>query len=110
MSLWLDENLSQQLCLRLGDLWAGITHVQLVGLESASDEQVWNYARESGLTIVTKDADFHDRVILSGFPPKVIWLRFGNCTTAAVGERLRAAVAVINAFLTDGTRGILELR
>lgn len=43
-----------------------------------SDTQIWNYAREHGLTIVTKDVDFSDRILLVGPPPRVIHIKLGN--------------------------------
>lgn len=38
----------------------------------------WNYARKNAYTIVTKDADFSHRIIVSKPPPKIIHLRIGN--------------------------------
>lgn len=43
-----------------------------------SDSQIWAYAMEHQQTIITKDADFADRVIAAGAPPKVIRLCIGN--------------------------------
>ena len=43
-----------------------------------TDEQIWNYAKENGLTIITKDADFSLKIIFEKEPPKVIHLRIGN--------------------------------
>jgi len=43
-----------------------------------TDEQIWEYARENALTIITKDSDFSHRIILHKPPPKVIHIRFGN--------------------------------
>ncbi len=43
-----------------------------------TDEQIWNYARDNNLTIITKDSDFSHRIILQEPPPKVIHIRFGN--------------------------------
>ena len=43
-----------------------------------TDTQIWNYAKENNLTIITKDSDFSHRIILSMPPPKVIHIRFGN--------------------------------
>ena len=37
-----------------------------------SDSQVWDYARLNDLVIVTKDADFSNRVMLSAPPPRVV--------------------------------------
>ncbi len=54
-----------------------LNHVSILG-ESPSDTQIWNYAQENDLVIVTKDVDFSDRIIISSPPPRVIHLRFGN--------------------------------
>lgn len=43
-----------------------------------SDSQIWKYARKHDLVIVSKDADFSDRIITSSPPPRVVHLRFGN--------------------------------
>jgi len=45
---------------------------------SATDTQVWNFARQRELVIVSKDADFSERIILHTPPPWVVHLRFGN--------------------------------
>jgi predicted nuclease of predicted toxin-antitoxin system len=43
-----------------------------------TDSQIWDFARKHDLVIVSKDADFSDRIIISSPPPKVVHLRFGN--------------------------------
>ena len=43
-----------------------------------NDDQVWNYARQHNLIIITKDADFSLKVLYKRTPPKVIHIRFGN--------------------------------
>jgi predicted nuclease of predicted toxin-antitoxin system len=43
-----------------------------------SDSQIWAFARKHDLVIVSKDADFSDRIITSLPPPRVVHLRFGN--------------------------------
>lgn len=55
--LLLDQNLSPRLIDRLADVFPNSVHVQSVGLGTAFDDQVWNYARQNDLVIVTKDAD-----------------------------------------------------
>jgi predicted nuclease of predicted toxin-antitoxin system len=54
-----------------------IVHVSILG-DSPTDTQIWNYAKEKELVIVTKDADFSDRQMFNMSPPKVVHLRFGN--------------------------------
>jgi predicted nuclease of predicted toxin-antitoxin system len=45
-------------------------------------------------TIFTKDADFSDVNVLRGFPPKVIWIRLGNCATSDLENALRQGDAL----------------
>jgi predicted nuclease of predicted toxin-antitoxin system len=57
VKLLFDQNLSPKLVNRLADLFPDSAHVESVGLDCASDDQVWEYARLNGFPIVTKDAD-----------------------------------------------------
>jgi predicted nuclease of predicted toxin-antitoxin system len=49
-----------------------------VEMDEWDDEKIWKFAQQNNLTIVTKDADFHDKIILRTPPPRVIWVRTGN--------------------------------
>ena len=44
---------------------------------SPTDSEVWEFARKRELVIVSKDADFSDRIIIQRPPPWVVHLRFG---------------------------------
>ena len=81
--LLLDQNLSPRLVHRLADVFV-CTHVADVGLERASDVDVWRYARTHGMAVVTKDVDLTELAVRFGAPPRVIWLRTGTCTTAQI--------------------------
>ena len=59
------------LLVDLADLHRGSKHVRDVGLATADDDVVWRYAAEHGFTIVSKDADFHERSFLLGQPPNL---------------------------------------
>jgi predicted nuclease of predicted toxin-antitoxin system len=48
---------------------------------------------------VSKDEDFHRLSILHGPPPKVIWVRLGNCSTDAIISLLRARREEIEGFV-----------
>ena len=69
MRLLFDQNLAASLVQRLADVYQGSTHVRAVGLASADDAAVWAYAREHGLTIVSRDADLEGRTAESGVDP-----------------------------------------
>ena len=61
MKLLFDENLSPRLVGLLADLFPNSLHVRDVGLKTAEDSLVWNYARDNNLVIASKDADMHQR-------------------------------------------------
>ena len=89
MRLLFDQNLSPRLVELLLDSYPASAHVQSAGLDRAPDEAVWNYAKEHGFLIVTKDTDFHERSVIVGAPPKIVWIRRGNCSTTMIEQILR---------------------
>ena len=101
MKLLLDENLSFRLCELLSDIFPGAQHVRTAGLERADDLTVWRYAKSHDFALVTLDADFAELAALFGAPPKVIWLRRGNQTTAATESLLRRHRQAIEAFASE---------
>ncbi len=73
-----DENLPRRISFTPSH---PVTHVETLGA-SPEDAAVWGYARQGELVIVTKDADFSDRILLSQPPPWVVHLRIGNLRRA----------------------------
>ena len=74
MKYLIDENLPN--CLRV---WSSddFLHVTKIS-KSISDKNIWNCALENKLIILTKDSDFHERILYKNAPPKVILFRLGN--------------------------------
>lgn len=61
------------------DLWRGTAFTHIFDLDDTwTDSRIWNHAREKDFVIVSKDADFSDRIILAQPPPRVIHIRVGN--------------------------------
>lgn len=108
MKLLLDQNLSRRLLPHLQNHFPGTTQVALVGLDTASDEAIRNWAGAHGFAIVSKDADFVEMTILHGPPPKVIRLALGNVSNDVVRACLVAHVDLIRVFLA-GNDPVLEL-
>jgi len=90
MRLLFDAQLSPTLVTQLADVFPDPRHVH-------------------DLEIVTKDADFTDLAIALGAPPRVIWLRIGNCTTAAIAALLREQRDLILEFGQDQQARALAL-
>ena len=82
--LLFDENLAARLVSELSALYPGCTHVGDQGLASGSDRAIWQHALDHGLIVVSKDEDFQRLSVLYRAPPKVNWIRLGNCSTADI--------------------------
>jgi predicted nuclease of predicted toxin-antitoxin system len=106
-----DANLSPALVTGLRAAYPGSTHVRDVNLRSASDAQIWEYAKTHGFAIASKDTDFRDRSFVEGFPPKVIWLDVGNAGTAQIVTLLQGQQHRIETFAgaTDASLLILSI-
>ena len=89
MRLLFDEPLSEKLIGLLRDLFPESAHVRQMCGGGASDLVVWEFARKHGWLVVTKDEDFHRLSVLRGAPPKVVWIRLGNCRTLDIADLLR---------------------
>lgn len=109
MKLLLDENLSHRLVGLLAAEFPDSAHPRQLGRRGASDQTIWDYAREHGFAIVSKDNDFRQRVFVEGPPPKVIWLSIGNAGTSAIAALLRSHAPEIRAFARSDQEGLLVI-
>ncbi|MBV9788774.1 MAG: DUF5615 family PIN-like protein [Chloroflexi bacterium] len=109
MKLLFDQNLSHRLVALLADVYPNSVHVREIGLNAASDTIIWDYAKRNGYMIVSKDSDFHQRSFVLGYPPKVIWIRRGNCSTKAIELILRDSIETVTKFEVDATATFLIL-
>ena len=107
--LLFDQNISPRLIDRLADLFPGSVHVSTLGMGNSMDSEIWQYAHDYDYMIVTKDADFSELGIVRGFPPKIIWIRRGNCSTHEIETILRENYGAIEALSNDEETGILTL-
>jgi predicted nuclease of predicted toxin-antitoxin system len=101
MRLLFDQNISYRITKILSKSFPEVKHVSHVGLEDATDTEIWEFARSNDFSIVTFDSDYYDLSIIKGCPPKIIWLRTGNTATKEIAEKLEAEIDLIKLFLTD---------
>lgn len=109
MKLLLDENLSRRLVPFLQEAFPGSAQVALLGLERASDKEVWEYAKANGFVIVTNDADFEELSVLYGAPPHVLWLKGNNASKSGVLTLLTTHVAAIREAIETEGRACVEI-
>lgn len=64
-------------------VWDRIEAVSILQMNPAlSDTDIWELARKDDLTIVSKDADFYQRILHAQPPPKVVHIKCGNMRLA----------------------------
>lgn len=109
MKLLLDENLSRRIIPLILEAYPESTQVELLGMSAYSDVQLWEFARDNGYTLVTKDSDFNDLSALYGYPPKVIWLKCGNQTKQRIVEILLSIQTDVSVFTAHPDLACLEV-
>ena len=70
----IDANLPAYLSIWNNEKFVHVSDIN----ESMTDSEIWIYAKKNNLVIISKDADFSNRLLLTAFPPKVIHIRIGN--------------------------------
>ncbi len=109
MKLLFDEHLSPRLIQALEAEYPGSSHVSSVGLRGATDEAIWEHARQQGYAVVSKDNDFRQLSFVRGAPPKVIWLSVSNAGTDAILGFLKSQRAALLTFDADAEASLLVL-
>ena len=109
MKLLFDQNLSRRLVGRFADLYPGSAHVGFVGLDTATDVEIWQYAADQDHVIVSKDSDFRQLAFLRGAPPKAIWIRVGNASTDQIAGVLDRHHDEIARFHADTEEALLVI-
>ena len=80
-----------------------------LALASATDQEIWAYARDHRFAVISKDDDFRSLSLVNGAPPKVIWLRIGNASTAGIEAFIRSALVKIRTFEISPEESLLVL-
>ena len=109
MNILLDQNISFRLVELLSNTFENVKQVRQVGLTDASDLEIWDYALKNNCLIVTFDSDFIDLSNLKGFPPKIIWLRFGNSSNLKIANKLLSKASDIREFIINPDVAFLEI-
>jgi len=110
LKLLVDENLAPSLAANVADLFPGSIHVRDAGLGATPDIAIWEYAKTNEFAFLTKDRDFASLSLTRGYPPKVVLLEIGSCSTAEVERIVRANAIRFAEFDLSHVRAILILR
>jgi len=75
----------------------------------AKDTKIWQYAKDNGYTVITHDNDFNNFISIRGFPPKIVWLKTGNCSRKITADVLIRSKQAIEELLSSKEYGLLEI-
>jgi predicted nuclease of predicted toxin-antitoxin system len=108
MKLLLDENISYRVVKAINPIFPESMHVNKHS-KVWIDKEIFEFAKANDFSIVTFDEDFYDIQLMEGYPPKIIWLRFGNSSNLQVTTKLLENAQGITSFLANPDLGILEI-
>jgi predicted nuclease of predicted toxin-antitoxin system len=109
MKILLDANISWKLTKALSPIFGECLHVDNIGITvPAQDVDIWDYAKENGFIIITKDNDFVDLLEVKGYPPKIVLLKTGNSSSKALVQLLTNSKTLIQE-LSENDYGLLEI-
>ena len=109
MKLLFDENLSYRVVQAVQQHFPDSIHVTDPSIKTREDSGIFSFARDNQFTIVTFDEDLYDLQLIKGFPPKIVWLRFGNSSNLKIINKLLESKDAILSFHENAEVGMLEI-
>jgi len=88
MKLLIDQNISHRILSLISHAFPDVQHVREHGLSNADDYDIFMHARHHRYDAVITLDDFVRLLNTYSAPPKIIWLRTGNCSTSFLAEIL----------------------
>lgn len=109
MKFLIDAQLPPGLARTFVDAGHDAQHVFDIGLHTATDRAILEFATRNSAIIVTKDQDFAVRRLSGAHGTPVVWIRVGNCSR---GELVRWFMPLLPqiAALIDSGEVVIELR
>ncbi len=103
MEIWLDAHISPLIAKWIeNELAITCYPVRDLQLRDAEDVKIFHAAKNKGdVIILTKDNDFLDLLDRLNAPPKIIWLRLGNCSNQRMKEILKKELPVALLLLEE---------
>ena len=109
MKFLVDNQLPSALAKMLVSRGHEARHVLDVGLDAATDNEIWKYAAANSLVLITKDEDFSRRASQPDASVQVVWVRLGNCRKTALLSAFDSVLSQMKTALKAGNR-VVEIR
>jgi len=102
-----DNQLPVALARWLSARGADAVHVLDLALATTADIDIWNRALEETRIVISKDEDFFHLAHRDGDVGRLLWVRMGNCRTAALVARFEGDWPRIQQSFASGHRIVL---
>lgn len=100
---WLDAQLPPQLAPWLTQTFGVPAYsASYLGYRDASDDEIFQAAREARAVVVSKDSDFLDRVTRLGPPPQLLYMTCGNTSTGFLKDVFTRVFSEAHRLLAQG--------
>ncbi|MDZ7935528.1 MAG: DUF5615 family PIN-like protein [Emticicia sp.] len=110
MKIVIDQNISFRIIHQIEHLFTKVEHIRTLGWTDAPDIIIFRNAKQQKFdAILTLDEDFDNLILENGTPPKILWLRVRNCSTAHLAKIIALKIEIINEFLNDKELDCLEI-
>jgi len=110
MKVLIDQNISHRIVPEIASLFDELVHLKTNNWINWNDHDIFMSARELNYdAVITLDEDFNKLLLQHGTPPKIIWLKTGNCSTAKLASVIISNKDIIANFLSDDSFDCLEL-
>ena len=109
--IWLDNHISPIIAKWLkDDLNIEVKSSYVLKLYELTDLEIYEKARKYGnVILVSKDSDLPEIISVNGSPPKLIYLKAGNCDNRILFSLLKQTISNSIRFLRDFNKEIIEI-
>ena len=111
LEIWLDVNISPVIAKWMAEYTGfSVKSSYSLGFQTLDDLAIYKKAKENEFIIlVSKDTDFPEMITRLGAPPKLIYLKFGNCDNQSLWNSLKPEIKNIINTLVKTDISIIEV-
>jgi predicted nuclease of predicted toxin-antitoxin system len=104
MRFLVDNQLPPRLSKFLQDAGHDSVHVAQVGMDTADDRSLWDWALREGRVVISKDEDLLFLATRPRDNGRLIWIRLGNCRRDALLDAFTKVLPAVLASIDAGQR------
>lgn len=110
--IWLDTNISQALAKWIAEyINLSVKSSYSLNLHHKKDLDIYKLANAAGnVILISKDSDFSELISRLGSPPKLINIKFGNCSNSHFWDKIKPKIKEVINLLIEADVNIVEIQ